>query len=108
MLNITNDLIQRFAKVDDKVWDAYSPLKGDHDQMVAPSQVESELINILQKKAEILTIQEQVAIKMNFYNKRKGFNTSFYLNNCHINIFQTSKISDLKLIFIIEFMKKGV
>jgi hypothetical protein len=27
--------------------DAYSPIKGDHDQMVAPLQVGSELINII-------------------------------------------------------------
>ncbi|WP_228448900.1 hypothetical protein [Chryseobacterium mulctrae] len=27
LLNITNDRIQGFAKVEDKVWDTYSPLK---------------------------------------------------------------------------------
>lgn len=50
MLNITNDLIHRFAKGDDKVWDTYSPLKGDHDQMVVPSQMGSELINIIAER----------------------------------------------------------
>lgn len=51
LLNITNDRIQGFAKVEDKVWDTYSPLKGDYDQMVAQSQVmKSELINLITER----------------------------------------------------------
>lgn len=43
---------------------------------------------------------------MNFCNKRNGLSTLFYLNNSQFNVFQTSKTSDLKLIFIIEFMRR--
>lgn len=51
LLNITNDRIQGFAKVEDKVWDTYSPLKGDYDQMVAQSQVmKSELMNLITER----------------------------------------------------------
>ncbi|MBW3521381.1 PA2169 family four-helix-bundle protein [Chryseobacterium sp. NKUCC03_KSP] len=51
LLNITNDRIQGFAKVEDKVWDTYSPLKGDYDQMVARSQVmRSELMNLITER----------------------------------------------------------
>lgn len=51
LLNITNDRIQRFARVDDKVWDTYFPLKGDHHQMVARSQgMRSELINLITER----------------------------------------------------------
>lgn len=51
LLNITNDRIQGFAKVEDKVWDTYSPLKGDYDHMVAQSQVmKSELVNLITER----------------------------------------------------------
>ena len=32
LLNITNDRIKGFSKVEDKVWDTYSPLKNDYDR----------------------------------------------------------------------------
>lgn len=48
LLNITNDRIQGFSKVEDKVWDTYSPLKSDYDQMVSQSQkMKSELNNLI-------------------------------------------------------------
>ncbi|HEX7870349.1 MAG TPA: DUF2383 domain-containing protein, partial [Chryseobacterium sp.] len=51
LLNITNDRIQGFSKVEDKVWDTYSPVKGDYDQMVAQSQVmKSELLNLITER----------------------------------------------------------
>jgi len=51
LLNITNDRIQGFSKVEDKVWDTYSPLKNDYDQMVNQSQVmKSELVDLIREK----------------------------------------------------------
>lgn len=35
LLNITNDRIQGFSKVEDKVWDEYPQLRADYDTMVA-------------------------------------------------------------------------
>ncbi|MGD1320236.1 ferritin-like domain-containing protein [Chryseobacterium sp. 2R14A] len=54
LLNITNDRIQGFSKVEDKVWDTYTPLKADYDQMVSQSQtMKSELNNlILERRGE--------------------------------------------------------
>lgn len=51
LLNITNDRIEGFSKVEDKVWDTYSNLKSDYDQMTAQSQVmKSELINLINER----------------------------------------------------------
>lgn len=51
LLNITNDRIEGFSKVEDKVWDTYSPLKGDYDNMVSQSQnMKSELVNLIREK----------------------------------------------------------
>ncbi|MCU7614081.1 PA2169 family four-helix-bundle protein [Chryseobacterium sp. GMJ5] len=48
LLNITNDRIEGFSKVEDKVWDTYSGLKSDYDQMVSQSQqMKSELISLI-------------------------------------------------------------
>lgn len=48
LLNITNDRIQGFSKVEDKVWDTFTPLKADYDQMVSQSQtMKSELNNLI-------------------------------------------------------------
>lgn len=51
LLNITNDRIEGFSKVEDKVWDTYSPLKGDYDNMVSQSQtMKSELVSLIREK----------------------------------------------------------
>lgn len=51
LLNITNDRIQGFNKVEDKVWDSYNGLKNDYDQMVRESQeMRSELIGLITAK----------------------------------------------------------
>ncbi|MDQ0594382.1 uncharacterized protein (TIGR02284 family) [Chryseobacterium ginsenosidimutans] len=51
LLNITNDRIQGFSKVEDKVWDIYTPLKNDYDQMVRESQnMKSELIRLITER----------------------------------------------------------
>jgi uncharacterized protein (TIGR02284 family) len=51
LLNITNDRIQGFSKVEDKVWDTYSSLKNDYDQMVRESQtIKSELIGLITER----------------------------------------------------------
>jgi len=48
LLNITNDRIEGFSKVEDKVWDSYSGLRSDYDQMVSQSQqMKSELIGLI-------------------------------------------------------------
>ncbi|MCY0970464.1 ferritin-like domain-containing protein [Chryseobacterium wangxinyae] len=51
LLNITNDRIQGFSKVEDKVWETYSPLKNDYDQMVMESQkMKSDLISLITER----------------------------------------------------------
>ena len=51
LLNITNDRIKGFGKVEDKVWDTYSSLKSDYDQMVSESQtMKSDLISLIREK----------------------------------------------------------
>lgn len=51
LLNITNDRIQGFSKVEDKVWDTYTPLKADYDQMVSQSQtMKSELNSLITER----------------------------------------------------------
>jgi uncharacterized protein (TIGR02284 family) len=48
LLNITNDRIEGFSKVEDKVWETYSGLRADYDRMVSQSQqMKSELIEII-------------------------------------------------------------
>lgn len=48
LLNITNDRIEGFSKVEDKVWDTHSALKADYDQMVSQSQtMKSDLIRLI-------------------------------------------------------------
>ncbi|MCW3170653.1 PA2169 family four-helix-bundle protein [Chryseobacterium sp. 09-1422] len=51
LLNITNDRIKGFSKVEDKVWETYSSLKNDYDQMVRESQtMKSELVELISEK----------------------------------------------------------
>ncbi|WP_228423888.1 PA2169 family four-helix-bundle protein [Chryseobacterium carnipullorum] len=51
LLNITNDRIQGFAKVEEKVWDSYSGLKNDYDQMVRESQtMKSDLMGLINER----------------------------------------------------------
>ncbi|MBW7674147.1 PA2169 family four-helix-bundle protein [Chryseobacterium chendengshani] len=51
LLNITNDRIQGFSKVEEKVWDNYSFLKNDYDQMVRESQImKTDLITLITEK----------------------------------------------------------
>jgi uncharacterized protein (TIGR02284 family) len=51
LLNITNDRIKGFNKVEDKVWETYSSLKNDYDQMVRESQtMKSELLELISEK----------------------------------------------------------
>jgi len=51
LLNITNDRIEGFSKVEDKVWDTHSALKNDYDQMVAQSHLmKNDLIKLISEK----------------------------------------------------------
>ena len=51
LLQITNDRIQGFDKVEDKVWDSYGPLRNNYDQMVKESQeMKSDLLSLIQSK----------------------------------------------------------
>jgi len=50
LLKITNDRIEGFNKVEDKVWDTYAPLKNDYDQMVSESQMmKSDLLSLIRE-----------------------------------------------------------
>ncbi|MGR3856840.1 PA2169 family four-helix-bundle protein [Chryseobacterium indologenes] len=51
LLNITNDRIQGFSKVEDKVWDEYPQLRADYDTMVAQShKMKNELSNLITER----------------------------------------------------------
>ncbi|MDQ0781167.1 PA2169 family four-helix-bundle protein [Chryseobacterium sp. W4I1] len=51
LLNITNDRIEGFSKVEDKVWNTHSALRNDYDNMVAQSQtMKTELIGLINAK----------------------------------------------------------
>ncbi|MDQ1094964.1 MULTISPECIES: PA2169 family four-helix-bundle protein [Chryseobacterium] len=51
LLNITNDRIEGFSKVEDKVWENHSGLKSDYDQMVSESQnMKNDLIRLINEK----------------------------------------------------------
>ena len=49
LLNITNDRIQGFSKVEDKVWDHYPVLRTDYDEMV------SESLNMKNELSDLIT-----------------------------------------------------
>lgn len=51
LLQITNDRIEGFSKVEDKVWETYSGLKSDYDEMVANSQkMKSDLTSLITER----------------------------------------------------------
>lgn len=51
LLNITNDRIMGFNKVEDKIWDSYGHLKNDYDQMVIESEgMRSDLIGLIKER----------------------------------------------------------
>lgn len=51
LLQITNDRIEGFSKVENKVWDTYSGLKSDYDDMVSNSQnMKSELVSLITER----------------------------------------------------------
>lgn len=51
LLQITNDRIAGFSKVENKVWNTYPGLKADYDQMVSHSQnMKSELAGLITER----------------------------------------------------------
>lgn len=51
LLQITNDRIEGFSKVENKVWDTYSVLKADYDGMVSNSQkMKADLIQLISER----------------------------------------------------------
>lgn len=51
LLNITNDRIAGFSKVEDKVWETHSDLKSAYDDMVSRStDMKNDLINLINTK----------------------------------------------------------
>ena len=48
LLHITNDRIKGFERVEGKVWESYSDLKGEYDKMISQSKImKNEIINLL-------------------------------------------------------------
>lgn len=51
LLKITNDRIEGFSKVEQKVWDTHSGLKADYDMLIAYSQsMKTELIAMIRER----------------------------------------------------------
>ena len=51
LLNITNDRIAGFSKVEDKVWETRSELRSAYDDMVSVSaDMKNDLINLIRQK----------------------------------------------------------
>ncbi|WP_144281920.1 PA2169 family four-helix-bundle protein [Chryseobacterium echinoideorum] len=51
LLQITNDRIKGFEKVEGKVWENYSGLKGEYDRMISHSKMmKNEIINLITER----------------------------------------------------------
>lgn len=51
LLHITNDRIRGFEKVEGKVWESYSDLKGEYDKMISESKImKNEIINLITER----------------------------------------------------------
>jgi uncharacterized protein (TIGR02284 family) len=51
LLTITNDRIQGFSKVEDKVWNTYPQLRNDYDTMVSQSHtMKNELSDLISER----------------------------------------------------------
>lgn len=51
LLQITNDRIKGFEKVEGKVWENYSGLKGEYDRMISQSKMmKNEIINLITER----------------------------------------------------------
>lgn len=51
LLHITNDRIKGFERVEGKVWESYSDLKGEYDRMISQSKImKSEIINLITER----------------------------------------------------------
>ncbi|QIY90103.1 PA2169 family four-helix-bundle protein [Chryseobacterium gallinarum] len=51
LLQITNDRIKGFEKVEGKVWEMYPDIKDEYDRMISQSKVmKNELINLITEK----------------------------------------------------------
>lgn len=51
LLHITNDRIKGFEKVEGKVWESYSDLKGEYDKMISESKImKNEIINLITER----------------------------------------------------------
>ena len=54
LLQITNDRIEGFSKVEDKVWETNSGLKNDYDRMVSNSQkMKADLVQLIVERGGI-------------------------------------------------------
>lgn len=51
LLHITNDRIKGFERVEGKVWESYSDLKGEYDKMISQSKImKNEIIDLITHK----------------------------------------------------------
>lgn len=51
LLQITNDRIEGFGKVEGKVWEMYPDVKDEYDRMISQSKImKNELINLITEK----------------------------------------------------------
>lgn len=51
LLQITNDRINGFGKVEGKVWESYSDLKGEYEKMISQTQImKNEIINLITER----------------------------------------------------------
>lgn len=51
LLHITNDRIEGFERVEGKVWEMYSDLKGEYEQMISQTKImKNELINLITER----------------------------------------------------------
>jgi uncharacterized protein (TIGR02284 family) len=51
LLQITNDRIEGFEKVEGKVWEMYPDIKDEYDRMISQSKImKNELINLITEK----------------------------------------------------------
>ncbi|MFP3598608.1 PA2169 family four-helix-bundle protein [Chryseobacterium sp. SIMBA_029] len=62
LLQITNDRIKGFGKVEGKVWEMYPDIKNEYDRMISQSKImKNELINLITEKNGIPNDSTSVA-----------------------------------------------
>ncbi|KMQ68935.1 hypothetical protein ACM39_06545 [Chryseobacterium sp. FH2] len=80
LLQITNDRIEGFEKVEGKVWEMYPDVKDEYDRMISQSKImKNELINLITEKNG--TPQDSPSVAGTLHRAWIDIKNSFTLGN---------------------------